>query len=492
MPHVNRDMRREPVAQFIFRPIADRSQQTQWEGKDNINASVVDPLFQKQRELNRIVGTIYQAKASKVGILCNEVEILAKHAQTLPDHLDARLSAFFRQLVDVYDTPSFFVNGKVEDQLESSKTLTWVSPDGKSGTLSFESAHYGTLPCIIAYPRVEYTAWLANPASQKPQGYVFNKYSDTYRFNNACAGHLKIVNEADSLLDWKSGNDVIIRPFALELLNASAKKELDPFSGMRFFIAKLNMAIEQLLATKTEPSLQFIFQTYKGHLATIQEMLEQRPHDFFTLLLGIEIDENDPLIQKLRDVIYPHRFKTLQTASGCQSQIAARVEIAKQNILNNRKKPNLFDKAFKARLILDAHQHSEKMSQLFQRHFCMNKAQAEQLWDSSLKPAKNLCLSQTATTEITALFSDISKLLHNYSVDVSLLRANLLRQIRELNHWSQTKVATKINDLSPQIGLYQQQVSRLELGEKKITDILAELFGQIFNVHHSIFISDAL
>lgn len=509
MGYVNLDMRSEIVPQYVFKPIGDRKKQTQWKGEDNINPSVVDPYFQRQRELGivdpkgeiengvgRIVRQIFHATQHEADLNSLEVLFLTEHIQSLKDHLDARLCAYFRQLVDVYGRPQCFEIGKVEDQLESSKALPWRSADGRTGTLSFESAHYGTLPCIIAYPEAEYRLWKTTPQNNpKPAGHIFGKYSDTYHSNNGCGGHLKIVNEADSIMDYKGGADVNLRPFALELLNASAQKRVDPMSGMRLLVGKLSASVETLLATRREPSLQLIFQTYRDHLAHIRTMIEEEPHAFFTFLLGVEINEEDPRIHKLKTVIYPNRFMTLQRLSTCQSQIAARVALAKERVLGGvGRKPRGFDQAFKAHLILQAKQKSERIGKVMQRHFCMHAAYAQKAWDDCTTKkghsvAQRKCLR--AQAEIDALLADIQKLTHNYSVNKSLLRANLLRQLRESHSWSQTLVAYKVNQISPGENLYQKQVSRLELGQKKISKSLAGTLSQVFNVHRSVFISDA-
>ncbi len=507
MPHVNRDMQKQNVQTVHFTPVGDRKKQTEWRGDENNCASVVDPYFEPQRELGRldpqrllpsqigrVVNNVLYALPHEANLLSNEANFLAQNAQSLRDHMDARLSAMFRQLVDVWGQPYSIESGKVEDQLESSGRMNWVCDDGRRGSLAFQSAHYGTLPCIVAYPRDAYVLWANNPLLPKPAGHVLNKYSDTYHAGNACAGHLQIVNEADSLMDYKSGQDNIVRPFALSLLNASAAKQTDPLSAIRLFIGKLRVTVETLIATRREPSLQTIFQTYREHLAYIHAQIEQDPHSFFKLLLGVEINDNDPLAQKLRTIIYPHRFVALQAMSGYQSQIAARINVLKTQILGGRRRPANFDKAFKAYTITLANQHSEKMGKIFQRYFCTNTANATQAWNEcSLRNGNSIAQTKclTGTAGLQALFSDIDKLMHNYSIDISLLRANLLRQLRQLNNWSQSVVSYKVNQIDPTQRLYHQQLSRMELGQKKISETLADMFTQIFGVHRSVFIADA-
>lgn len=492
MPYVNSDMRRRDVPAMHFIPKNDRSKQAKWPADENINASLKEPFFSEDRVDGKVIGNVFYASKEEARLIADEVALLKKNRQSLRDHLDARLGALFLQLVDCYDTGETYEEGKVEDQMVSSGSLSWVCDEEESeGKLEAQSAHLGTLPCVIAYPRDAYNAWKAQPKKvEKPAGHVLGKYSPTYHFNNACSGHITVVNEADSLMDWKGQKAIIVRPFALELLKGSATKEIDPLNGMRLFVSKLSATVDSLHVHQTDPSLKLIFKTYQEHLVSIRALIEEQPDEFLTLMLGIEIDENAPHVKKLREVIYPSRIKTLQMFSEYQSQIAARIELAKSNIIGKLRKPNLFDAAFKAKVLLSAPNYSSRMDQVLRRFFCMNAAQARQGWNAAFKPAKQLCDSPSAEKEIESAFDDISSLMHNREVDISLLRANLLFQLRSLHRWSQSTVAAKINQLSPSAKMYQQKISRLELGEKQIDETLATLFSRVFNVNRSIFISD--
>lgn len=491
---VNNDMRVRHVTQPAdYFPVGDRSKQKKNDPKENMGPSLLDhPFFQEGRETGRFKKKVFQATRAEAVVLRSEKNFLsqAENFQGLKDHLDARIFCCFRQLVDCYDTPNVYEKSEVEDQAKSSEAIQWVCKQTKEkGTLKRESAHYGTIPCLTAYPRDAYEEWLEDDDLQKPKGKVYNKYSDTYILNNSCGGLLKVVNKADSLIDWEGGQQIVIRPFTMDLINKSATKEEDPLTAIRLYIGKLRQSIDLLAAQPNTPALTYIFETYQQHLNHVQEMIDERPNAFFKYILGVHLNEDDPMIVKLRDSIYPHRFRTMQKASEYQSTVSAHIEATRKKILGNLSF-NMFDQAFKARLIVQAYDHSEKMGNIFRRHFSLNKQQAEQLWTSCFNPAKNHLLQQPAKAAIDKLIDKVEDVVHNLSVDVSLLRANLMKEMREMNAISQTALAKRINKIDRSAGLYQQQISRLERGEKRITDGLAESLSKVFNLHSSIFLTE--
>ncbi len=532
--HVNMNMRphpnRELVPGMTPQPKAKTNRDLFDPGK-NESPSVENPVYQAeihaQRDLEEENGEEpstfgIQAKTEEEAKTYTDPAERIKLSRTaLRNHLHERISAFFMQLIDCYDTPYYYTIGKVEDQMKSTSPLHIEIDEDIEIEVEAErevkhaSAHHGTLPCVYVYPRGEWEAWkLHKLAQNRPSPKVHVKNSDTYRLNNACSGLEEVINRADIDIDGNATEETTelrktpqreedkkLREKAIALLNLAARKEIDPIEGLRRFLTDLGKRIKVLSQQNhvAKPEKNFIFKSWRADIGAIQQAFAANVQLYIADLLGI--NTHNPAIQDTLNVmplVFPRHYQLLKTKDYYQTTLAEKIEQLAKGILGTAKKPKLFKQAFDVAMMKGALASSEKVRIIFQRFYNCSGQTLGQLAATCQKnatPALNLVNSESSKEKIKAFFIQFEQYIHNLNIEQTKFRAKLLKEIRGIKGIGVRKFVLAYNwnnRKNPKVkSLSYGQVYRIEGGCVEITKEMAESFAAILKVDRSIFMPEA-
>lgn len=490
-----------------------------WDVKENHSPSVLDPVWGEVREILTKDKTKTEAKkplkvelttVEMVAALTDKCTRLALSKIPIEEHMEERISAFLMQLIDCYDTDLHFTVGHTQDQTESTPSMHFLIQRGVARPpqadlkMTFASAHHGTLPCLFAYPRVEWEAWKGqnNPkAPGKPQAKVYLCQSDTYYLNNACTGLATIINQADIDLDGNPTEKNVefsrrprvndqkkLRELSIALFNRVAKKEINPVQGFGLYMHELTRLVDGLDAQHVDGERHLIFSTWKALLGDLNARYAGNYKLFIATLLGIRIPVGDRDAINLDEIVYPRHFKMMQLKNTYQTELALRVEDLRKKVLAGLPKaPLTFDKAFKAALLKEASQQKEKVRQIFQRYYNANGQTAEQLERECFKPAFDLLDRAASKLKVREFFSEFSKYIHNFTVDQSKFSSGLAKEIRLMRGLSLRTFSQKHNELFPNARrLNYEQLRRIELGCVMPDTGLIGRMARVLDIHESV------
>lgn len=521
-PYINLNMR--PIANLPLQSehAPGAGSRDKWDTKENSSPSVLDGSFLEIRESH-----IAQARTKKeaegpvkkklttveeVATYTDKCSRMVLSSETIKDHMEDRITAFFMQIIDCYDTDLHFTIGHTQDQTKSTPAIKFEIQAGLPRPLNtdlkmtFASAHHGTIPCLYAYPRIDWETWKINNnpnAAGKPQAKVYLNKSDTYYLNNACTGVATIINQADIDVDGnptenlvefprvpKLHHDKKLRELTIELLNRAAKKEITPVQGFGLYMIELKRLVDALDAQFPQGEKHIIFSTWKTLLEELNARYAENYKLFIAKILGIHIPNADRDAINLKELLNS-RFKIMQKKNTYQTELAFRVDQLKNNILlGAAKKPKLFDKAFKLALLTEASTQDHQIRQIFQRYYNTNGQTVEQLQldcNATCKPALRLVQTEESKRKINAFFVNFRQYMHNFSIDQAKFSSGLSKEIRELRGLSLRKFADKHNRLFPHAHrLNHEQLRRIELGCTKPDSGLIGRIARVLDVHESV------
>lgn len=509
-----------------------------WAYKDNISPSVQDPVFQKQREDKETVlkaqveaGQITKAKANKelkkplvidletqedVAIATDKVARLKFSRQALTDRMDQRIAAFLTQIIDCYDTDYHFTVGHTETQTESAPPINFKLPQGAvlplGGTLSIPQAatHQGTIPCIWAYNRNEWTQWkvIANgnaKAAGKPAPIVYHKMADPYLANNACAGLDKTINDpADITLDGNRNEQQIefpgknrikekkLRELSIDLLNRAARKEITPIEGFTLYMTHLEELVNSLADSITDADEKAVFVAWKQDLGTLQAEYKGNYKLLIARLLHFNIPEPERDSINLEYMVFPRHFKLLQKKYCYQSHLAKKIDDLKTaiHVLDGNKKRKNFDKALKVELIAHAQKQDKKVYEMFQRFYNLsaeNHLNLELECRQTAKPALAAVRTDNAQKAIKNFFKDFNTHVNDMRIEESSFNTGLMKEVREARGFSLRKFAEVYNEKYPrEHTLNHEQYRRIENGCVEISPKQINQFAEVLSIPNKV------
>lgn len=518
MPYVNNNMHSHNVPMNKgFAPTGKRVSEG-WDVRDNQTPSIRDPLFATEREIkDEQAGTKKEReerlqvklKLEQVATLTDREARLMLSREALREHIEERISAFLMQIIDAYDQPYHFTIGTTEDQTESTPAAELILPKkaalipAAQLTVTFASAHHGTIPCIYAYPRDAWEAWKAQndpKALNKPKPVVFFNKSDTYYHNNACTGLETVINQADIDIDGnktekqvefpgKTRSEVKLREFTIGLLNQASRKEITPIQGFALFMEKLQSRVKDLDEEFPTGNKHQIFAAWKEDLEELQDEYRGDYKLLIARLLRIFLPTADRDAIHIEEAVFPRHFQIIQKKNLYQNQLAKQIEELREKILAGGVTPKTFDKAFKWALVKEALERPEAIRTIFQRYYNCSGKNLQQLENDCCKPALKKVTSPEAQRHISAFFSEFAKYIHNFTIDDSLFKSELLAQIRAIRGWSLRRFAQEFNQKFPnEHRLNHEQYRRIEKGCVKIDTPMAKRFAAVFDVHESLFL----
>jgi hypothetical protein len=380
---------------------------------------------------------------------------LEANRDRIEQHAERRAAYFFQQLVVCYRTDFHFEIGVTEAQGESTKTVNGVR---------FDSAHSSTIPCLVAYSKDEWDAWVQNgqPPITKPRGFVYLKNSDTYRLHNSTISVQKRVNQADIALDGKGGEGKL-RDAAIDIINRVATGEVKPQEGLQEFL---------VAAYDHCDGAHDVHQIY---LEVFQDILDKTEEDeFFDQLLSLTLEDDD-----LRKRVYALRFQIIQECHATQSLIMGKINAVFAGILGNQRKPPNFTSTAKYRLIERARIIAPDSALALQKLFCTSVGTLQRKAASGKK----------ATTLLQARQADLDHVIRDIWNDIRNLRRaewDYRKQIslaaRNAAGMGQREAAREYKELFPNRPMSQSTMSRIEnQGYRwygsQLPQEMAELYG---------------
>ena len=529
MVYVNKDMRPYPHLKMErgFKPLPGTDREY-WDVRENQSPSIRDTHFHKERAISDASARTkkeYLEKSVKVILMnqekaawVNKKERIALSRGALTKHIEERIGAFLMQIIDCYDKDLHFTIGRTENQTDPTSGSVFEEADESDMDESIElpnepdfemqmaSAHHGTLPCLFAYSRVEWEEWRAQKdpnAPNKPEAFVYLKFSDTYFLNNACTGLMYEINKAEN--DYLDGNpnekrvefgrkkkdsEKKLREYAIEILNRAARKEIDPVQGFALFMARLKAQVTQLSEDLPNRNPKQIFQAWKVDLDDIQSRYDRDSKKFIAKLLGIRIPKSDRDTLNIGELVLPRHFNILQRKDLYQNQMAVRIDALRRKILaldaTSRKN---FERAFKLALMKHATKQSDQVRLLFQRYYNASGQAMKNLEEElrlTSKPALELVESEKAQAKIRKFFRRFKKYVHNFSIDESRFSSDLLKQVRLTKELSLRRFAQAYNKKFPEERrLNHEQLRRIESGAVKITSKKITQFAEVLKIHPS-------
>jgi hypothetical protein len=239
---------------------ADKLVRVKLEG--NKTSSLADPVFAEYRNgdwTNR-----------KIQDLTNWDFCFTKSRSWIEQHLDKRVSQLFIQAVLCYQTGYRFREGQTIHQGLGAHHITH-----RQGTLAFEAAHSPTIPSLYAY----------NPATQQESVFLYR--SGFYDESNATIDLVKVVNEADSAMDWMDPNNSL-RAKTVELLNSASKGAMTPEQVVKQFILQMVATIDVAKQKARKQEVRDVLQYYRDLTGPLLDYVDLPEHIDRWLNLNME------------------------------------------------------------------------------------------------------------------------------------------------------------------------------------------------------------
>ncbi len=490
-----------------------------WDAKDNNSPSVFDAVHQReledhiekartQKEAQKPVQVKVETQ-EKAALLTDPVARVEISRNAIIEHLEERIGAFLMQIIDCYDTDDHYTIGTTVNQTQSTPAVHFVPeegiqfPENANTKMEHNAAHHGTIPCLYAYDRVEWTAWRAKGSAKadgKPQARIYLKNSDTYYQNNACTGLASVINKVDIVIDGntterlaefgaqKTEDEMELREFSIGLLNQAARREITPLEGFERFLLKLQLLIHQN-HDHPKPDHRAVFQILHGEIDAIQQQYQGKTKECVAHLMGLHLPPGAPETVNLDALVFPRHYRIIRQKDLYQNQLAARIDILSEDILEGtERKPLTFPKAIKTALMREASLSSEKVHKLFQRYYNMNGLTLVQMEQETYKPALALVRTPRSQLLIKEMVHDFSLYLHNFAVDESNFRSGLLKEIRDARNISLRKFSRMHNTQFPDAhSLNREQLRRIEGGCVRTSPDMVERFAAVLGVPISYF-----
>jgi hypothetical protein len=434
-----------------------------------------------------IGNTIPTKTAQETAEVKDEIQFIASYQEMIEDHIERRVAVLFQQLVISYETHLHFEIGKTQHQAESAKTLYIKDHLGKKNVLcKRNAAHSSTLPCIIAY---ESKAWNkhVNNDDPKPDGFVYVQGGDVYRTANSTLDMPRAVNEADIEIDGEKGTG-LARDFAIDLLNRSARGEIDPTSAIQEFLHTVTVITQDKIPkTKrgkgVKKSLQIFLEAFKDiqtRIETVPEALDQ--------LLGVQVAE-DHQNTAIQTKIYHLRYKAIRDNQYAQTAMISKINTVRDQVLKvvgPKRKPTYFEDAFRNILCSEMRMDYDKkrIYKLF------NSPQEQYFRETAYRKSRyegtKAKIVQQQLKPIQVLARVIGQDLRALKREEILKRGLVTRELRNSMGWTQTKLATKIKAIYQDTAASQPTISRIETNIKLVDKVYAEQLADVFDVDQAL------
>lgn len=376
--------------------------------------------------------------------------------------LDARIALFFLQCIVCYKMPFHFDSKGADGQIGSASALTLKDISNRKIVHKREAAHSSTTPCLMAYLQADWDAFVKNPKSPVPQGFVYMKGSHCYLQQNATVGMNECVNGADELLDGNPRQSKL-RKEAVEIINLVAGG-LDPAKATKLFIIALEaQAAKQGAPLAADDARKLVLGKYEQLAKDIKK--EAEDPEFFNRLLCVQLNVQDPKFSVLRDIVFKKRYATIRYAAVVENRIAKKIETAKEKLPNNQK-------ALLEFALLKMASTSNKIA----LEKLLGKT-AEVLEPDYIDTFKTKTLKtsarrfQSQVDSLTEKQNDFLKgVLNELNKDLSEItdtelnfRAELFKDLRnDYKGWTQQRFVDKFKKLYPNHSMSRPMVSRLE------------------------------
>ncbi len=417
-------------------------------------------------------------------VLYSEPEgIVDLNREGIGEAVERRIALMFMQCIVCYNMPFHFESNGADMQIGSAPKLWMKEADGKEKIVHRrEAAHPSTTPCLVACSQTEWEEYIekleTNPKAKSPHCFVYLKGSYFYSQNNSTIGMNEAVNGADELIDGRGK----LRRTVVDITNLVAKGRLDPVIATLDFIKEFERACEKevKLLKSTDPRCHVL----KEYIKAISEvsLASLRP-EFFTQLLGVIIDKDDPKEAILREIVFKERFKIIRFGSIVESRIAKRIDDVRAKIHGPQKYLLEFailrDSSGRERVII------EKLLGRTAAYLEMQYLESMPIED--VETRKRVKRFQSAVTTFVSKHEDkIDKLLRDLRNDFKEMldaertyRSGLFRKLRiDYRDWLQPDFVKEFKKLFPGKPMSKSMVSRLEQrvrplsGKKYITPLM--------------------
>ncbi len=433
--------------------------------------------------------TINTQTAAETVEIKDERLFIATYEDMIIDHIERRVAVLFQQVVISYKTFLHFEIGKTQHQAESAKTLNLKDHSGKTSVLcKRNAAHSSTLPCVIAY---ENQAWVShvNNGAAKPEGFVYVQGGDVYRNANSTLNMPRAVNEADIEIDGEQGRG-LARDFAIDLLNDSAKGNIEPDIAIRNFLdSVIDITRKKIQKTKRGEGVKKALEIFETAFSDIKLRIES---DSETLgqLLGVQVNEehqNTPIQSK----IYQLRYKAIRDNQFVQTAMNTKINSVRDRVLQvvgPKRKPSYFDDAFRQvlseQMRLDA--DKKRIYKLFnspQDHYLRATKTRKARFDSTKRK-----ILEKQLNPIQVLAKELGGDLRNLKREEVLRRGLVTRELRNSMGLNQSELAKKIKAIYPTTAASQPTISRIENNIKLVNRVYAEQLSDVFEVDTALLI----
>lgn len=312
------------IAQYSFDPSSKKRTPENlkldhpWEQCFSDTVSLVDPIREKY---------LKDPKQFDTSTVTDPKKLVETYKDSIEMHLDQRVALFFQTALVCYKMPFHFESsGEAEDQYGSAPSIT-KSRDSAA-------AHSSTIPCLYATPIDEWeryqTKLSTDKTAQKPRKFVYLKYSHCYQLQNSTNALPVVINEADSLIDWKA-KGTLLRDTTLRLINEVARGNIDPTKATREFLTSLKSRVKVIIKERPDHKTSLVMEKYLERVEDIQLNLSIS-NGFFDDLLNVKVNEKDARAQKLRDVVYKKRFEIIRNEKIIDARIKHRLTTANVTI----------------------------------------------------------------------------------------------------------------------------------------------------------------
>lgn len=380
--------------------------------------------------------------------------------------VERRIALFLQHAILCYGMSSFtFAAGGADGQIGSSSPITLSSSTTRI-IHKREAAHSSTLPCLMAYAKDGST----------PQGFPYLKGPQ----HDTTIGMHECVNGADELIDGKE-QDNKLRATAVKILNRVAQG-LDPVKATEEFIQSFKKEVKVARVGLQTKEIQgqiekrrLVLELYQQKIKEIQ--LASQEKGFYDLLIGVQINPDDPNEDKLRQVIYKKRYDIIRLQEVIESRIGKR-------ILDVQAKMGSRDKSLLEHILLKEFAHTRER-QIVEKLLSKTAVIFEPEYGQKEDGTRWI----TAKKEITSLKSfqtRITNLQKKYRKDLEILKRDLRADFRELTQAEYAYRSGVFKDLRTKVHQWRQVdfcEQYLDTTGNKISQAWVSRMEQLSRVH---------
>lgn len=414
----------------------------------------------------------------------NPVTVVEKYSDLCEEHLKRRVDNFILQLITAFNTQLHYEIGPTQDQGESAKAL-YVEYKGK---LYFvckrNAAHSSTFPCLIAYDKNEWKAYVEGTAP-KPRGIYYLQKSDIYKSANSTMNLPDSINKADIDVDGVH-HDSEFNEKALELVNNVSDGMTTLKQAVIEFLDSLKTITEEEEETEQRLDVKKALAIYLQKINTIQADFLQNPDGWIFSQMNLLVDQAKTT-NELSAVMLQIRASAIKRNMRAQSNIMHKVDALGKSLLREvmggrKKAPPNFKSAFHS-VILDnmrTIENRQKLSKLFALNFPTIGRQKTQI--ENTKKLIEAANKKTQVNRIQSLAIEIGNDMRSMLSDEMNHRGDSMRKLRNGKRWSQTKLGDELRKRYPQEFSSQPTISRTERGERYMSRTLAKELSETFEV----------